>query len=1037
MPSDARSPPPLLPLLLLLLVAGAGASESDHKYKAYDPVTLWVNKVGPYNNPQETYNYYSLPFCQPSENPAHKWGGLGEVLGGNELIDSQIEMKFQRNVDKGSVCTLELDAAKVKHFTDAIVNSYWLEFFIGFVGETDKNNENKHFLFTHKNIVIRYNNSQIIHVNLTQESPKLLEAGKTLDMTYSVKWAPTDVTFARRFDVYLDHPFFEHQIHWFSIFNSFMMVIFLTGLVSMILMRTLRNDYAKYAREDDDLETLERDVSEESGWKLVHGDVFRPPQNLVLLSALVGTGAQLAMLVLLVIVLAIVGMLYIGRGAIVTTFIVCYALTSFISGYVSGGLYSRNGGKSWIRSMILTASLFPFMCFGIGFLLNTIAIFYGSLAAIPFGTMVVVFILWAFISFPLALLGTVVGRNWSGSPNNPCRVKTIPRPIPEKKWYLTPSVVSLMGGLLPFGSIFIEMYFVFTSFWNYKVYYVYGFMLLVFLILIIVTYKAYDPVTLWVNKVGPYNNPQETYNYYSLPFCQPSENPAHKWGGLGEVLGGNELIDSQIEMKFQRNVDKGSVCTLELDAAKVKHFTDAIVNSYWLEFFIGFVGETDKNNENKHFLFTHKNIVIRYNNSQIIHVNLTQESPKLLEAGKTLDMTYSVKWAPTDVTFARRFDVYLDHPFFEHQIHWFSIFNSFMMVIFLTGLVSMILMRTLRNDYAKYAREDDDLETLERDVSEESGWKLVHGDVFRPPQNLVLLSALVGTGAQLAMLVLLVIVLAIVGMLYIGRGAIVTTFIVCYALTSFISGYVSGGLYSRNGGKSWIRSMILTASLFPFMCFGIGFLLNTIAIFYGSLAAIPFGTMVVVFILWAFISFPLALLGTVVGRNWSGSPNNPCRVKTIPRPIPEKKWYLTPSVVSLMGGLLPFGSIFIEMYFVFTSFWNYKVYYVYGFMLLVFLILIIVTVCVTIVGTYFLLNAENYHWQWTSFFSAASTAVYVYLYSIYYYNVKTKMSGFFQTSFYFGYTLMFCLGLGILCGAVGYLGSTLFVRRIYRNIKCD
>jgi hypothetical protein len=35
-----------------------------------------------------------------------------------------------------------------------------------------------------------------------------------------------------------------------------MMVIFLTGLVSMILMRTLRNDYAKYAREEDDLETL-------------------------------------------------------------------------------------------------------------------------------------------------------------------------------------------------------------------------------------------------------------------------------------------------------------------------------------------------------------------------------------------------------------------------------------------------------------------------------------------------------------------------------------------------------------------------------------------------------------------------------------------------------------------------------------------------------------------------------------------------------------------------------------------------------------
>ncbi|MCL7033623.1 hypothetical protein MKW94_004414 [Papaver nudicaule] len=560
-------------------------------------------------------------------------------------------------------------------------------------------------------------------------------------------------------------------------------------------------------------------------------------------------------------------------------------------------------------------------------------------------------------------------------------------------------------------------------------------------------YQVDAPVTLWVNKVGPYNNPQETYNYYSLPFCQSQPgNAAHKWGGLGEVLGGNELIDSQIPIKYQKNVDRSSICEINLDAPKVKQFTDAIESSYWFEFFMddlplwGFVGEphSDKNSDDsRHLLYTHKNIVIKYNGEQIIHVNLTQESPKPLEVGKVIDMTYSVKWIPTDITFARRFDVYLDYPFFEHQIHWFSIFNSFMMVIFLTGLVSMILMRTLRNDYAKYAREDDDLETLERDVNEESGWKLVHGDVFRPPRSLGLLAAVVGTGAQLAMLVLLVILLAIVEMLYIGRGAIVTTFIVCYALTSFISGYVSGGLYSRHGGKSWIKSMMLTASLFPFMVFGIGLFLNAIAMSYGSLAAIPFGTMVVVFVIWAFISFPLALLGTVVGRNWSGAPNNPCRVKTIPRPIPEKKWYLTPSIVSLMGGLLPFGSIFIEMYFVFTSFWNYKVYYVYGFMLLVFLILTIVTVCVTIVGTYFLLNAENYHWQWTSFFSAASTAVYVYLYSIYYYCVKTKMSGFFQTSFYFGYTMMFCLGLGILCGAVGYLGSTLFVRRIYRNIKCD
>ena len=56
-----------------------------------------VNKVGPYNNPQETYNYYYLPFCKhfADGKAEHSWGGLGEVLQGNELINSQIDVRFQ------------------------------------------------------------------------------------------------------------------------------------------------------------------------------------------------------------------------------------------------------------------------------------------------------------------------------------------------------------------------------------------------------------------------------------------------------------------------------------------------------------------------------------------------------------------------------------------------------------------------------------------------------------------------------------------------------------------------------------------------------------------------------------------------------------------------------------------------------------------------------------------------------------------------------------------------------------------------------
>jgi transmembrane 9 superfamily protein 3 len=47
------------------------------------------------------------------------------------------------------------------------------------------------------------------------------------------------------------------------------------------------------------------------------------------------------------------------------------------------------------------------------------------------------------------------------------------------------------------------------------------------------------------------------------------------------------------------------------------------------------------------------------------------------------------------------------------------------------------------------------------------------------------------------------------------------------------------------------------------------------------------------------------------------------------------------------------------------------------------------------------------------------------------------MTGFFQTCFYFGYTAMACLGLGLLCGAVGYMAASSFVRTIYRVVKVD
>ena len=133
------------------------------------------------------------------------------------------------------------------------------------VGEVDASDSYK--LFTHKALEISYNGDRIIKVTLASQNGVELRDNVEVKFTYSVRWIPTTDSYETRFDHYLDDHFFKHQIHWFSVFNSFMMVVFLVGLVAMILMRTLRNDYARFARNDD-LDEDER-VGDERGWKQV------------------------------------------------------------------------------------------------------------------------------------------------------------------------------------------------------------------------------------------------------------------------------------------------------------------------------------------------------------------------------------------------------------------------------------------------------------------------------------------------------------------------------------------------------------------------------------------------------------------------------------------------------------------------------------------------------------------------------------------------------------------------------------------------
>ncbi|CAN0009818.1 unnamed protein product, partial [Ascophyllum nodosum] len=332
---------------VLVGVLGASVvegSDYDHKYKKGEDVIVWVNKVGPYYNPHESYPYYKLPFCVPEQAEKAKQkkrANLGELLAGYELRNSGISIKYLEPSTPGeSLCSVVLDEDKAEQFRSAVKQQYLANFYVddlpiyaavGTIKRNDPGQEEPQIFVKHK-FTIQYNIDRIIRVHYEPRDEQPIKAGTTLDFTYEVDWQPTGTSFDERFKSYLDADFFEHKIHWFSIVNSFMMVILLVGFVALILIRTLKNDFAKYSPDDEDIE-LDNSLGDDSGWKQ---DVFRAPEHLITFSALFGTGCQLAVMVLIVILFAMAGPLhgdvYEERGEIVTTFIVCYALTSFVSG---------------------------------------------------------------------------------------------------------------------------------------------------------------------------------------------------------------------------------------------------------------------------------------------------------------------------------------------------------------------------------------------------------------------------------------------------------------------------------------------------------------------------------------------------------------------------------------------------------------------------------------------------------------------------------------------------------------------------------
>merc|ERR1719491_1727734 len=405
-------------------------------------------------------------------------------------------------------------------------------------------------------------------------------------------------------------------------------------------------------------------------------------------------------------------------------------------------------------------------------------------------------------------------------------------------------------------------------------------------------------------------------------------------------------------------------------------------------------------------------------------------------SGRVL-FTYDVIWTENkNLHWASRWDVYLSMDnAIPAKVHWLSIANSLMIVIVLSAMIAAILVRNLRRDFNRYNRLSTDEEKAED--MEEFGWKLVHADVFRPPSFSPLLMAVcAGTGAQLLCMAVLTILFSAMGFLSpSNRGALVMAQLLLYVLMGSVAGYVTSRMYKTFKGKSWQKATVCVAFGFPGITFALFVIMNIVALSQGSSDAVPPLTMFVLLFLWFGISTPLVFFGAYFGYK-QDAVEFPVNTSSIPRQIPDQPWFMGPVFTLRVGGILPFGACFVELYFILASVWMDQYYYVFAFLLLVFAILIITAAEITVLFNYFQLCGENYHWWWRSFTTAGSTGIYVFLYSFIYFK-QLEANSFATYVLYFGYMGLASLGLFLMTGFVGVLTCLIFNKTIFSSIKID
>jgi len=413
--------------------------------------------------------------------------------------------------------------------------------------------------------------------------------------------------------------------------------------------------------------------------------------------------------------------------------------------------------------------------------------------------------------------------------------------------------------------------------------------------------------------------------------------------------------------------------------------------------------------------------------NKIINSEIKYEN-QLFNVSEEIIFRYDTFYTYTDTIYEDR---YFKFFYGDKFIHSNSIYISGCIIIILLIILSYIYLRAIKSE-----KEIINEKVSSEESINEYGWRNIAFDVFRRPKRSDILSALMGTGLQLLIMLLYSFSFVVLGIIQPkSGGSYFTLLVMVYIFLSLISGYSSARFYKMVHGLNWLRVCVFTAIIFPMIL--ILALSSTNFLYYleGSTTYIQFKNFFSLFSLWIIGTIPLIFIGTMVGLSQQRT-RMPCEVNPVPGIITKNNypWYLRARYAWLLTGFPPFFAIFVELFYIMDSLWKQDFYALSKYLLLSIIILVITSSLIGILFTYLNLCKGDYRWWWKSFIISASPSIYLVIFSIFYL-FKLSFKQITSVFIYLNFMILFSVINALICGSSGVYFTFYFLETIYSKIR--